>query len=304
MLQSGVADGAAEFRRSISKFGADLSSDVMQAMLAAYAPYHQGRGDDDGIAITSDIPYGNSARQTLNLFVPQGTSGKPPIFIFVPGGGFVEGGARLPGTPFYDNIGKWAARNGMVGVVMGYRLYPDVSWPAVTDDLEAVIGWLGNNPEIHHGDAERIFVLGSSAGAIALADLLARPSAGVRASIAGAILRSGIYDLEALPDGVLRTSLSRYFSGDPAALHWQSDASSLASSGVPLLVLTAEFDPEDFHAQATELAGTMGLAGAADVQRAVLEGHNHFSADFEIGTAASPVGELLMAFIRGRGGVP
>ena len=47
--------------------------------------------------------------------IPIGASNKP-VLLFVHGGAYVGGDKHLAGSPFYSNIGAWAARNGMVGV--------------------------------------------------------------------------------------------------------------------------------------------------------------------------------------------
>ena len=53
-----------------------------------------------------------------------------PVLVFVHGGGFTGGNKSTPGSPFYDNVPLWAARNGLVGVNITYRLAPQHPWPA------------------------------------------------------------------------------------------------------------------------------------------------------------------------------
>ena len=55
--------------------------------------------------------------------------------MFVHGGGMIRGNKRPPGSPFYDNVMLFAARHGMVGVNVEYRLAPQFPWPAGTEDL-------------------------------------------------------------------------------------------------------------------------------------------------------------------------
>ncbi len=101
-----------------------------------YAPL-QEKEPYSGIKVTRDIRYGAAERNLLDVFVPEGAGGARPVLIFVHGGGFVRGNKRAPGSPFYDNIMLWAARNGMVGVNMTYRLAPQSPWPAGAEDVGA-----------------------------------------------------------------------------------------------------------------------------------------------------------------------
>ena len=94
------------------------------ATAALYAPLH-GRRPAPASRIARDIRYGPAERNRLDIFTaePAGGAAKP-VLMFVHGGGFVRGDKQVPGTPFHDNIGAWAARHGLVGVTMTYRLAP------------------------------------------------------------------------------------------------------------------------------------------------------------------------------------
>ena len=50
---------------------------------------------------------------------------------------FVAGDKSAPGTPYHDNVALWAARSGMVGVTMNYRLAPEHRWPSGAEDVGA-----------------------------------------------------------------------------------------------------------------------------------------------------------------------
>jgi triacylglycerol lipase len=110
----------------------------------------------------------------------------------VHGGGFARGSKHTDGTPFYDNIGVWAAAYGLVGVTMNYRLAPDSTWPSGIEDVAAAVKWLQANAARYGGDPKRIFLWGHSAGAAHVGDYLADAATqGRDPGVAGAILTSG-----------------------------------------------------------------------------------------------------------------
>ena len=64
------------------------------------------------------------------------------MVVFVYGGGFAGGAKHTPGSPFYDNIGRWAAAHDLVGVTANYRLAPQSQYPSGIEDMTALVGWL------------------------------------------------------------------------------------------------------------------------------------------------------------------
>jgi len=111
-----------------------------------------------------DCSYGPDERHVLDLFQlaePGQTSvAKPaagaPIFVFVHGGGFVMGSKGGPDDIFYNNVGRWAARQGYVGVTLNYRLAPQHGYPAGIEDLARAVDWLRDNAARWGGDANAI----------------------------------------------------------------------------------------------------------------------------------------------------
>lgn len=58
-----------------------------------------------------------------------------------PKGGFVGGDKNGDGA-FYPNVGRWFARQGILAVLPNYRLAPHHPWPAVAQDVAAVMTWV------------------------------------------------------------------------------------------------------------------------------------------------------------------
>ncbi len=100
---------------------------------------------------------------------------------------FTRGAKHSPGSPFFDNIGIWAAKHGLVGVTINYRLAPQFQWPAGIEDLTLLTAWLQLHVASYGGDPTKIYLWGHSAGAAHVGDYLAHAAnTGVDTQIAGA----------------------------------------------------------------------------------------------------------------------
>ncbi len=193
--------------------------------------------------MTRILAYGPHERHRLDLFRAEDHAGEPrPVFVFVHGGGFMGGDKRMPGPPFYDNVMLWAARNGMVGVNITYSLAPEFTWPAGSDDLAAAIDWVRANIAEHGGDPGRIFVAGTSAGAVHVAGYVVGPY-GAAEAVKGAILLSCLFDLKTCEQNPMRDA---YFGTDESRFEAMSTLKGLTETSVPVLVTLAEYDPIDF----------------------------------------------------------
>ncbi|OFJ55417.1 carboxylesterase/lipase family protein [Mycolicibacterium grossiae] len=124
---------------------------------------------------------------TLNVVTPEHSDGGPlPVMVFIHGGGYILGSSA---TPIYD--GAALARRGCVYVSVNYRLGPlgclDLSSLSTADDpiddnlflrdLVLALQWVQRNAAAFGGDADNVTIFGESAGAHAVATLLATPSA-------------------------------------------------------------------------------------------------------------------------------
>ena len=276
-----------EIRAQLAGFGQDLTPDMMGGTQAIYRALQPGL--PSSAKLSRDNRYGPDERNRLDIFSKDGLSGAP-VLMFVHGGGFVMGDKTTEGSPFYDNIGGFAVDEGWVGVTMTYRLAPGNRWPSGGEDVGLAVDWLRENIAQYGGDPERIFVMGQSAGAVHVADYVARFSP----KIAGALLISGIYDVPAAEPNQFQKA---YYGDDPFGWPQASTITGLLTTKTPLMMAVSEFDPVDFQKQAAAFAGRYAATNKAFPRLHWLGGHNHISPVLEIGTPDSDLEHHIMNFI-------
>lgn len=274
-----------------------LGSDLTPAMLGGTTQLFSGMnaGIDPETQVTRDIAYGPDERHPLDLFARAGTSGAP-VLVFVHGGGFVMGDKHTEGSPFYSNIGDFAARQGWVGVTITYRLAPAHKFPAGAEDLAALVTWLRENIASYGGDPARIILSGQSAGAAHVASYVAHKRFHVAegGGIAGAVMMSGIYDtLNTTPNDFHRA----YYGEERAMWGPASMQAGLINSTIEQLFTVSEFDPRDFQEAATRLAGEWGAATGRFPRLHYLPGHNHLSPAASFGSSETEVEDLVAEFV-------
>jgi triacylglycerol lipase len=216
--------------------------------------------------------------------------------VFVHGGGFTGGNKSTPGSPFYDNVALFAARNGIVGVNMTYRLAPQHPWPAGPEDVGAALGWVRDNIARYGGDPSRIVLFGHSAGATHAGTYAAMPQfhgpKGI--GIAGLILTSGIYDFTEFP---ANEGYRTYIGNDPSLYAARSPIGGLRKLAIPVMVAYAELDPPSFIPQFETLVAAMADAPGGKPKTLMLKKHSHLSLGYAIGTGDTALTGPILEFV-------
>jgi triacylglycerol lipase len=261
-----------------------------------YAPLQQ-KEPYPGVKIERDVKYGPADLNVLDVFTPEAAASARPVLMYVHGGAFIAGNKRAPGSPFYDNVMLWTAKNGFVGVNVNYRLAPQSTWPTAAEDLASAVQWVSDKIRERGGDPARIYLMGHSAGATHVASYVAHPefSKVKDGGLAGAIFVSGIFDLNATPAGDPEKA---YFGADPARYAERSSLKGLLAAKAPLMTVTAELDPPNFVTQFDLLkeATCKGPNGCA--RALLLPQHSHMSEMYAINTADTRLTGPLLEFIR------
>lgn len=262
---------------------------------AIYAPLHD-KEPYAGVKVTRDLKYGPDARHALDVFVPETAGGPRPVLVYVHGGAFTGGNKSVPGRPFYDNVMLAAARGGLTGVNITYRLAPQHPWPAGAADVGDAVKWIHANIAAHGGDPARVYLMRHSAGAVHVASYVAFPQHQKvgGGGIAGAILVSGLFDFTRMrPAGRPEQA---YF-GDKAGSAEVSSLAGLVKAPLPLMVVHAGLDPAVFVEQATRLNEALCRENRCP-RFVTLPTHSHMSEVYAINTPDASLSALVMEFIQ------
>lgn len=147
-----------------------------------------------GASATFSVSYMPGERGTLDVYTPKGAK-NAPIVVFFYGGSWQMGRKSL-----YRFVGHALAARGIVAVIPDYRVYPEVRFPDFLQDGARAFRWAKDHANSIGGDAERIFVMGHSAGAHIAAMLaldpqwLADEALDPAKDVAGLVGLSGPYD--------------------------------------------------------------------------------------------------------------
>lgn len=224
-----------------------------------------------------DLSYGPGPRHRLDLFSPGGPAvpGGRPLLVFIHGGYWQElskADASFPAPALL--------RHGALYAALGYTLAPRATLDQIVDEVRTALAWLWSQLPRFGGDRRRIVVAGSSAGAHLAAMLLATDWRGrglPTDPLAGAVLLSGIYDLEPIRlsyvDAALRLGRDDARRNSPLLL--------APRSSCPVLVSWGEHETDEFKRQSADYARYRAVPG----QRCVAfeqPGRNHFDAPYDL----------------------
>ena len=208
----------------------------------------------------SGIVYGKGGDFELRLDLARPATGGPfPAVVFVFGGGFTSGSRR----EWFREINR-AAQRGYVGVAVDYRLTclldesgrPKYPFPAQVHDVKCAVRWLRANASKYSIDADRIGVVGYSAGGtLSLLLALTEPNDGLEGPCGDPSVSSRVQaavSLAGSPDFVLRHKISSYdvellLGGSPEQVpdryRVASPLTYVGGHDAPVLTVTGSFDP-------------------------------------------------------------
>jgi acetyl esterase len=119
-----------------------------------------GRPDRRTGITTSHADLADGTVLHLRIYRPRTAAGKTPVVAYFHGGGWVSGDARQS---------EWwcaglAAQAGVTVVSVEYRLAPEHPFPVPTEDCYAALEWIAAHAADLDVDADRLAVMGDSAG--------------------------------------------------------------------------------------------------------------------------------------------
>jgi arylformamidase len=221
------------------------------------------------------IRYGSTERQTLDLFIPEGVA-QPAVLVFFHGGYWQElskqeSAFAAPGC----------GAQGIAYAAVDYTLAPAATLSGIVEECRAAVASLSR--------FDRLVVAGSSAGAhlAAMAALVGDQR------VKGAVLVSGIYDLEPL----IGTSINAALGLDPATAARNSPLRRPLKGFPPSLVCWGENETDQFKRQSRAFAGALREAGT---ECAAFEcpGRNHFDVILDLADPATLLGRRTLDLIQ------
>jgi acetyl esterase/lipase len=140
---------------------------------ARYAPARASHRHKNLGYVPATAPDFDTERHRLDVYSP---SKKPSgagyaVVLYIHGGSWDSGSKNL-----YFFIGRKLARQGVVAVLVNYRLAPQFQVPQMADDCARALTWTTQHIQEYGGDPARVYVMGHSAGG-GLAALLATDDA-------------------------------------------------------------------------------------------------------------------------------
>jgi acetyl esterase len=287
-------------RRQMTELGRKWGEDIpghVRAMMEAFSAL-LADSPKEGVEVTRDLAYGSHPRQQLDVF-RGARGGSRPVVIFVHGGAFVDGHRNR--TPeVYSNVLYYFARNGVVGVNMEYRLAPEHRYPSGSQDVALAVQWVRKNIAQHGGDAQRIFLIGHSAGAAHAGsyayDRRLQPASGP--GVSGLVVLSGRVRAETLSENPNARKVEAYYGADPAAHADCSPVSHVSADSVPTMIGIGEYENPLLDLHCAELCHRLAAAKRRAPRFVWLAGHNHSSVIAHFNTAEERLGREILDFIQ------
>lgn len=239
------------------------------------------------VSCRCDVAYGSGSSERLDVYAP--AAGNAPLHLHFHGGAW----RRL----CKDDVGYPAplfAARGAVYIAVGFPLATDEPLSAMIASARRALAWTHRNAGDLGGDPGRIFVSGFSSGAHLAAMLLAddgwQVGAGLgRDTVKGAVLMSGIYDLEPVRLS-RRNELLELDAHDVEAL---SPVRHIPrGDGSPAAVLWGAGELDEFRRQSRSFADAWVAAGNPGCAMEV-SGCNHFDIADDLGRAESAVFAII-----------
>jgi triacylglycerol lipase len=260
---------------------------------ALYASLPRMYGDAD-VSVSEEIAYGPEEGQRLQVYSGVNRNNPrnaAPVILLVHGGGFSRGDL----SNFRSTATHFAAL-GYIVVNMTYPLEPKASWPIGAQSVAAAIRWIKENAAEIKGNPDDIFVLGQSAGGTHVAEFVFRPGLvdGESPTVAGAILVSPVVDLNVENASAGETA---YFGDTSNDWKDKQVLGNIERSSIPVLIMTAEFDPEKYRVATARLFHELIVDKGAAARFSQMRGHNHISYTAAIGTSDTQAAEEILDFM-------
>ena len=249
---------------------------------------------DADVTVSDEIAYGPEEGQRLQVYSginrnhPRNAA---PVILLVHAGGFSRGDLSS-----FSNAATQFAGLGYIAVNMTYPLEPQANWPIGSQSVAAAVRWIKENAADIEGNPDEIFVLGQSAGGAHVAEFVFRPSLvdGESPTVAGAILVSPVVSLDSSNGSAGEKA---YFGDTSNAWQDKQVLGNIERTSIPVLIITAEYDPERFRIATARLFHDLVVEKGVAARFRQMRGHNHVSYTASIGTSDTQAIEEILDFL-------
>ncbi|MEU6068663.1 MULTISPECIES: alpha/beta hydrolase [Streptomyces] len=256
----------------------------LDAYLRAYVRLSEAARRDH--AVRTALAYGPHPSEVLDYFPGTG-AGHPPLLVFVHGGNWQALGRAESAFAVPPLLAAGAAV-----AVLEYGLAPQVGPDAMAGMVRRGVDWLLRHADRLGFDARRLHLCGTSAGAhLAAMALLPGPADGpdVSGRIAGAVLLSGMYDLEPVRLSYVNEALRL----DEAGARRNSPLHLLPARLPGTVVARGGNETEEYVRQHERMV--TALRPRAAVTEVVAERRNHFDLPYDLGVPGTGLGDAVLA---------
>lgn len=234
-----------------------------------------------------DVPYGATPAETLDIF--PAARAAAPVFVFLHGGYW-----RSLSSKEFSCVALGLHELGITTVVVDYALAPRVGLDEITRQARSALYWVLGRIGDHGGDPQRVVIGGHSAGAQLGAMCLQTAwdeDFGLRADpLSGAVLVSGVYDLQPLQFSDLQPQLQ--LTGE--IITRCSPMCCIRPCKSPILVTWGGAESDEFRRQSEDYVSAWRLAGNR-ARRLPQPGRNHFDAIYGFEDPASELCQWIAA---------
>ncbi len=235
------------------------------------------------------LAYGGGPSNSIDIALPE--NGKDhPLIVYIHGGYWQE----LSKIESFCGADRFC-RRGIAYAAVDYTLAPQAGLSQIVQECRTALDTLFDRAGALGVDPDRIFVAGSSAGGH-LAAMCCRAAPGARERtrqrIAGAILLSGVYELEPL----VQTSINEAVGMSVQEARRNSPLLLDLASFPDAIVTWAERETAEFKRQSLALSRRLGSPGRS-VRTFESPARNHFDLVFDMADPDTRLGNSILELI-------
>jgi acetyl esterase/lipase len=199
----------------------------------------QGRGTiAREVVVVRDVAYGDDRKQRFDVYAPKGVR-NAPVIVMVHGGAWRIGDKRSKGV-VENKVARWS-RAGIIVISVNYRMLPGTDPVEQARDVARALAAAQARMAEWGGDANRVVLMGHSAGAHLVALIDANPALatrlGARAWLGAVILDSAALDIVHTMERPHAAFYDVAFGTDRAYWREASPYHHLAAGAKPVLVV-------------------------------------------------------------------